>query len=373
LEGDARDPRSWSGTPSYRSRALENHWAGVSYIGPVEPRILPVLNKLARLQRRWTGINLLPSQSPLALRAYGRILGRALAEHRPQAVIAPAGSALVAALETDLPVIYSSDATVRVMLGYYGHFSDLSPATLARVEALEQRAIDRADLLLYPTAWAAQSAIDDYGADPGKVHILPYGANMRELPGADAALRPRLPGPLRLLFVGVDWVRKGGPIAVAALAALRRGGVEAQMTVVGCIPPPDVSREGLTVIPFLDKNDPGQARHLSRLYGDADLLFVPTRSECYGIVFCEAAAHGVPSISTATGGVPGVILEGVTGHLLPPEADGAAYAELIARVAASPDAPDGPLARLARSARADYDARLNWERWAAQATALVTA
>lgn len=86
---------------------------------------------------------------------------------------------------------------------------------------------------------------------------------------------------------------------------------------------------------------------------------LPTRADCYGIVFCEAAAHGVPSIAPATGGVPAAISDGETGILLPPSATKVDYAQVIADVFTNPDR----LARLKRSCRDAYEARLNWQAW----------
>lgn len=117
--------------------------------------------------------------------------------------------------------------------------------------------------------------------------------------------------------------------------------------------------EGLTIVPFLDKNDRAQRERLSQLYRDADLFLLPTRADCYGIVFCEAAAHGIPSIAPATGGVPGAVCDGETGVLVPPNATTADYATVIADVFGNPER----LARLKQSSRDAYEARLNWQAW----------
>jgi glycosyltransferase involved in cell wall biosynthesis len=356
---DARDPHAWSGTPFYMGQALEQNVERLSYIGPVEAPVITTISKAARLQSRFTGWKTMPSATWFAARRNARILQEALAQAKPDVVFAPAGSTIIAALETDLPVIYTSDATVRLMIDYYGQFSDLSKHARQEAEDLERAAIAKSALLVYPTAWVARSAVEDYGADPARIRILPYGANLAHFPARETALAPRRPGPLRLVFVGVDWIRKGGDIAMEAFRELRRRGVDAEMTIVGCVPPPEVPRDGLTIYPFLSKNDPAQMRMLSEIYLSGDLFFVPTRAECYGVVWCEAAAHGLPSVSTATGGVPDVIREGVTGMTLPQEARGADYADLIATLAADP----ARLAALKRSAREDFETRLDWAVW----------
>lgn len=365
--GDVHDPRTWSGTPYFMAHALEKAMARVSYVSPVQTSLVTRIGKIARLQARLTGWKTMPAATWFAARQNAQALEHALAGKQIDAIFAPAGSAVLAALQTDVPLVYTSDATVRLMVDYYGQFTDLSRGALREVEELEAAAISRAALLLYPTEWTARSAVKDYGADPSRIRIMPYGANLMALPDRETALAPRRPGPLRLIFVGVDWKRKGGAIAVDALRALNAGGIPAEMTVVGCVPPDNVALDNITVHPFLSKNDPAQLRALCDLYLDADLLLVPTRAECYGVIWCEAAAHGLPSIATATGGVPDVVHDGVTGHTLPPEADGAAYAERIAGLWED----QKNLARLKRAARDDFETRLDWNVWSRNfATAL---
>jgi glycosyltransferase involved in cell wall biosynthesis len=94
---------------------------------------------------------------------------------------------------------------------------------------------------------------------------------------------------------------------------------------------------------------------------------LPTRADCYGIVFCEAAAHGVPSIAPATGGVSCAIRDGETGILLPPDATKADYATVISTIFANPQ----QLARLKRSSRDAFEARLNWPAWSRHVSDLI--
>lgn len=363
---DATDPRSWSGTIYHMAKAFEAGGARIDHIGPLKVDALRFDKWKNQLRRRLGFQTLKPLRSWRAARVFAQQISDHLAQVRPDILYSPAGSVVTAALETDLPVAYSSDATLHLIRNYYARYAGLTAESLTELEEMEQAAISRADLLIYPTDWAASSAISHYGADAEKVHVVPYGANL-SAPDRQSALSQRPPGPVQLLFVGVEWERKGGDIAIAALHALNARGIDAEMTVIGCVPPERVARDRLKIIPFLDKNDPDQRRTLSGHYLSSDLFLLPTRQECYGIVFCEAAAHGVPSITTATGGVPGVVREGITGHLLPADADGAAYADAIEAALAAP----GGLDALRVRARDDYEARLNWESWATQSLSLM--
>jgi len=357
---DANNPRSWSGTPYFMSQALSDQVSNIDYIGSLAPPFL-TLGKATNQFRRMIGLpGHLPKQTHRIARYNARQITRHLSTMKPDILFSLAGSQLISKLDTDLPLAYCSGSTVRLMAGYNPEFQNVSAGALRQADELEAAAIARADLLIYPTEWAAESARRDYGADPARIHIAPFGANLRQVPSRSAALADRSGEKLRLLFVGVNWVHKGGQIAVDARRELERRGIPVELVIVGCVPPPEVPREGLSIIPFLDKNDPAQLQKLSELYTSADLFILPTQSECFGIVFCEAAAHGVPSIAPATGGVPDVIRDGITGFTLPEGSEGVDYADLIYNLVSEP----AKLAALRKTARDDYENRLNWEVWA---------
>jgi glycosyltransferase involved in cell wall biosynthesis len=170
-----------------------------------------------------------------------------------------------------------------------------------------------------------------------------------------------------MLLIGVSWKEKGADIAVETLAELNKRGVKAELVICGCTPPEPVSQEGLTIIPYLDKNDPAQRDRLDQLYQDADFFLLPTQADCFPIVLCEAAAHGLPSVARATGGVPYAVREGETGILIPPNATKADYAAAIAKIFANPDR----LARLRQSSRNAYETQLNWQAWGRRVSSLI--
>ena len=235
------------------------------------------------------------------------------------------------------------------------------------VDDLERRAIERADLLLYPTHWAADSAMRDYGADAGKVRVIPYGANLSEAPDT-VAPREYDAATCRLLMVGVNWEIKGGAIAVETLRALQERGIPAELTIVGCTPPKPIDLPGLRFIEFLDKNSAEDRNTLNELYRQANFFILPSRCECYGIVFCEAAAHGLPAIASRTGGIPEVVREGENGYTLPLSEGGSAYAARIAETWANP----AVYRELSVQSRQAYETRLNWDAWATEAAQAIT-
>src|SRR5207237_7373029 len=77
---------------------------------------------------------------------------------------------------------------------------------------------------------------------------------------------------------------------------------------------------------FLDKRTPEGVKQLSCIMRQAAFLYVPTRQDCSPMVFSEANSFGVPVITTRTGGVPDVVIDGVNGHVLPLEETADGYA-----------------------------------------------
>lgn len=367
---DARDLRSWSGTLAFSKAALARHVGEVVDLTPAPVPALP-LKALDALSRLLRGQKYLWEHDPLLVRRLGAIFTQRVRDADVDAIFAPAASSILPYLETDVPIIYFSDATFKAATQTHRGFQRLSPRTAAAADAHERASIAKARVALFASQWALDSARRDYGADPARSQLLHLGANLPEPPSEEEA-RPRglpmasAPRPvngasrdaeLKLLFVGVNWEGKGGPVALAALRALRARGVNATLTVVGCEPPAGTPRDGLTVIPFLDKSKAADRARFAQLWREAQLFVLPTRFEAAGIVFIEAGAYGLPSLGTDVGGVPSYVQHDETGLLLPLDADGSAWADAIQALVADP----ARYARYARAARARYERELNWD------------
>ncbi|MEH2588332.1 glycosyltransferase family 4 protein [Bradyrhizobium sp. AZCC 1721] len=365
--GDASEVRFWSGTPFHMSKSLASKGHEVVHIGPLSAPILPLYKAYSKLCRTFRTRGLSPFHAGPVVAQYAADAARKISAVSPDIVFAPAGSTFAWSVPKGVPLVYASDATFRLVENYHPNYRNLSRAAREIAERLERDTIARADLVLYPSEWAAESAVRDYGADRARVHVIPWGANLEEAPDRASVFGRRKSGPCRLLFIGANWEEKGADIAIGALAELRDRGLEAELVICGCTPPGPVTQEGLTIIPYLDKNDREQRNRLDQLYRDADFFLLPTRADCYGIVFCEAAAHGVPSIAPATGGVPSAIRDGETGILLPPNATKGDYATVISETFANPDR----LARLRQSSRGAFEARLNWQAWGRRVSDLI--
>jgi glycosyltransferase involved in cell wall biosynthesis len=357
---DPMDRRSWSGSYYSMSMALQTHCGDVHCLGPVRPAVQTAAKAFNRASRLLLRKGYDYSHSSLVAKRYAQLFKRRLAGRSLDWLFAPAGSTEIAFLDDSVPIVYESDTTFALMRDYYAVYSNLFHFSECEAHSIERLAIRKASLLIYTSEWAAQSAVRDYQADESKIHIIPHGANFEDIPAADAVLRPRESDKCRLLFVGVDWVRKGGEIAVETVSRLRAMGIPAELTICGCVPPAGFCTPELRVIPFLDKNDAAQRKQLAELYLRSHFLLFPTRRDCSPIVFCEANAFGLPAITTNIGGIPDIVTEGKNGFMLPPSSGGSEYAKLISHIWQDPKC----YSELASSSRRVFDERLNWDAWA---------
>ncbi|MDU8926215.1 glycosyltransferase family 4 protein [Alisedimentitalea sp. MJ-SS2] len=228
----------------------------------------------------------------------------------------------------------------------------------------ERRIFSALDLMLCPSPWLKREAEALYDLPEGAAYVLPWGANIDD-PGPPPAAPPiSRNDPLNLLVIGRDWFAKGGPLAFDTMKDLRARGFDARLTVIGATPPEFHRNEHVAPLGMLDKSDSDQVAELNAALAGAHFLIQPS-FESYGFAFCEAAAHGLPSLCLDVGGVP--VQDGVSGHPLPSGSGPADFAETVIRYLDDPAA----YARLRSSSRAAFDSTLNWQAWAQRTIALI--
>lgn len=218
-------------------------------------------------------------------------------------------------------------------------------------ERQEIAAMRDIDLLLWPSLWLKTSVEARYGLMQG--HLVPWGANIETPPPPPVR---HVNGVLNLLMIGRDWFAKGGPIAFETAQTLRERGIDARLTVIGCVPPDFHRAEWVTVYPELNKARPSEKALFDTAFARAHFLVQPS-FESYGFAFCEASAHGLPSLCLNVGGVP--VSDGVNGHALRVGSDASDFAGIIRGYLESPEA----YKVLSRSARTEFEQRLNWDAW----------
>lgn len=360
---DPLDKRSWSGTTYYVGQTIQKNIGDVHFVGPVKfPRWLDkLLRGVAKFCRVVFKEDYYTKYSILQSWYASRWLKKRMEGHY-DFILAPASSPVMGMFgKSELPIIHFHDATFDLLTGYYREFERVSRFTKWEGEYLERKALKNSDFIFYTSEWAARSALEHYRIAADRIHVMPLAANMDVVPPGEKVYDKEKNQRLTMLFLAVEWDRKGGAIAFDALVHICDTlGVDAKLIVCGCTPPEGFSHPNMEVIPFLNKNVPADYAKFTEVLSTSHFLILPTRGDCSLLVACESNAYGMPAITTNTGGVPDVVKDGVNGYCLPYEAGGAVYGQLIVELFADKKRYHD----LVASSRRRFEEVLNWDRWA---------
>jgi glycosyltransferase involved in cell wall biosynthesis len=165
--------------------------------------------------------------------------------------------------------------------------------------------------------WTKASFVEDYGCREQDVAVIPPGIHMDEFAPGDRS------HPLpRILFVGGDFVRKGGDMLLDVFRKRLRGRAELVLVTRGV--PGGGEEPGV----FVHTDVTANSSKLRELYATCDIFALPTRADCYSVACMEAMAAGLPVVSTHVGGIPDIVKPDVTGYVIAPD-DAAALGDAL--------------------------------------------
>lgn len=269
-------------------------------------------------------------------------------------------SDVLANVSTSKPIIYFTDATFPAMLDYYPDFSNIFQFNRIQGIEIEKRAIEKATYSVFCSDWAKESAIKELDGQPEKMKVLELGPNIDEKDIVSQTRTFSMGQTLHLLFLGVNWERKGGQKAIEACQWLIEHGMDIRLSIVGI---EELSREvrSLSFVEdygFLDKNNPTDYEKLVKVITRSHLLILPTKNECAGIAFAESSAYGLPIITHETGGIANYVINGYNGYRLPLSSTGKDFGKAIVKMLES-----NQLEQLSKNAISLYNDKLNYRNW----------
>jgi len=352
--------KTWSGTPYHMLSHMRAHKVDVEVLSPLSTRAkywLAPIGLLARARKKSVTLD----HFPLTLRAYaGQI--EAFVRDRGIDVIFSPSTIPITLLDCGKPIVTWTDAVFHSMHDYYGKtFANMPPSAVARGKWQEETALRNCRMALCASRWALEGARSI--ADSSKLRVLPFGANLPVHHTSDDVARTAAGKRLarkkqcELLFVGVDWERKGGAIAVETARLLNEAGIQTRLRVVGSQAPGDLP-SFVEVLGFIDKTSESGKKKLIELFRGADIFILPTRAEAAGVAFAEASAYGLPCVTYATGGATEYVHSGVNGVCIEPGGSAERFADEICGILESPGAYEAYASR----AFQEYANRLNWEK-----------
>lgn len=368
---NAQEVKNWSGTPYHMSQAFEQQGSALDYIGNLQHET-PAFFKIKQLWKKYIAAQ---RESPRfnlhAAKFYSLQAAQKLKHSKANVIVSPLINP-IAFLDCKQPIVLWTDALYAALVGFYAPFSSHSTSTIRQGNLITQQALKRATLAIFSSTWAANSAIELYGVSPEKVKVVPFGANLTGAPSyteIKTIIEQRDPCKINLLFLAKSWERKGGDIVIAVTKALYEAGYPVQLNIVGHTAPTKIIPPYLNYIGYLSKHRVTDQQKLKQLLFDTHLLFVPSRAEAYGIVFCEANAYGIPCLTSHVGGIGTVIRNNINGMTFSLEAEIEDYCNYIIQLMQDHER----YKTLALSAYNEFKTRLNWQVATAKVTKMLAA
>lgn len=161
---------------------------------------------------------------------------------------------------------------------------------------------------VYTFTWGsniAKSVTEFYDCPPEKVGAVGVGSNaiVPDQENMDKSYNMKT-----ILFVGLDWERKGGPLLVEAFAKVLEKHPDAKLLIVGCEP--------VINLPNCQVMGRRPVEEIHEFYKQASIFCMPTTREPFGIVYIEAMQYSLPVVATRIGAIPDFVRENENGYLI---------------------------------------------------------
>lgn len=265
-------------------------------------------------------------------------------------------------LKINKPKVLYTDANINLLIDFYPDFYGFSDRFVKRAQFITKNALENATIAAFSSDWASNSAIKDYNISPEKVKTITLGCNIdhnlknKEI---DHIIDNRDQNEIQLLFIGVDWKRKGGEKAYDILNYIAKLEQKVKLHIIGIKNIENQLKNNPNVIHhgFINKGTPDGKKKMEDIFKSIHFLVLPTKADCTPMVFAELNSFGVPAISHDIGGISSIIINDVNGKTFPIDAD----AEHIGNTICQLFNNKATYRKLAKSSFNEYEARLNWD------------
>lgn len=315
--GDTNDPATWSGTPYHFLKSAKA--AGLIDEGLVLRRSgLPwALRRLV-----WNACQILRGRRHGGFQYQPNFLERLFSSVRSTITNARVINCFQLyppsiVLDHRVEKWFYIDMTLRQLFESYGQ--DLDDRTKAEAIERERRGYHAAKMVMTLSQWAANSVVRDYGVPPDRVRTVIPGANLDPVEYAawetDSSQREAdAEAPLRLVFVGKYWRRKGLDTLIDAFAYARGRGALVTLSIIGVprasVPSKYRSVQGVEWIGFLNKRH--DAAHFLRALAGNDVGCLLSRSDASPIAVREFCAAGLITLCSDVCGAKEMTLPGAS-------------------------------------------------------------
>jgi glycosyltransferase involved in cell wall biosynthesis len=266
---------------------------------------------------------------------------------------------------SDIPVTSYHDGNIALAFRGGGHsvVNQLQKTTYNQLVERERTIYIKNDAIFTFSDYVKQSIIKDFGINEDKIHVV-YGGSNIEVPNLTKHELDNKYHNKNILFVAVDFARKGGSTVIEAFKIVKREVPEATLTIVGSSP--DIKEDGVNVSGFINKNTLTGEKQLAQYFTNASVYVLPSLYEAFGVSYIEAMHFRTPCIGSNIAAIPELITDGETGFVIKPE-DYITLADKIIQILRSPQL----IRDMGDSGYAKAQEKFTWERVAGKMMAVM--
>ncbi|MEQ1757830.1 MAG: glycosyltransferase family 4 protein [Vicinamibacterales bacterium] len=298
----------------------------------------------ARWRARYYEARAAASKSRAIFEQRSRIAARAVAglPRKPDVLLQIGG--MFSPEGAGIPYATFNDFTMALAIREYRPWAPFLDESSAQAWLeVETRLYRKASRVFTLSEHTRRSMLSDYGVTPEAAHAVGAGANFAAPPAPHGAYDCK-----SIVFVGIDFERKGGVTVLEAFRRVREVRPDVELFIAG--PELSITQPGVTSLGRLSSRD-----QLLELYQRSSLFVMPSLCEPFGFVFLEAMMCGLPCIGSTNDAMPEIIEHGRTGCVVPPN-DPPALAEAILAMLADP----ARLSEMGRQGRKRAQERFSW-------------
>jgi alpha-maltose-1-phosphate synthase len=348
IGSDPYDPKTWSGISLQLIRGLDSNGVLDKAVGI----------ELSRVQKTWLmAKNYHPVRSTWRKNFYMDIAYRKALTDAAQRVSVDGPICLQFGHWYSLPSVFPNKKCFSYhdgnLAGSVSSGFNMAGVSSRRIDAAlryEEQVAHQMSAVFTMSDYLRQSFIRDYHLPPERVFNVGAGVSLDSLP----TVSPKDYTAPRILFIGIEFERKGGYPLLKAFKIVRNSIPTAELHIVG---PEKLEHvpEGVVFHGRLSKKDPSQNAKLESLFRECNLFVLPSLYEPFGIAPLEAMLYRIPCILTDAWAFREFIKPGITGDLV----QIGSVEDIAAKTTALLSVPD-KLEAMGNSAREHVLSRYTW-------------
>ncbi len=355
--GDSRG--GWKSMQYYLLRALEEARGPSRRLAPVE---VPEEAGAKWVSRVWKKLGIPRSYayySPTRLKRYAGTVEPFLAE-LPGVPVVFFGALPFVACRPAAPYYMYTDGCFAIHYWEYNKDHSHRRADIERICREEAEFMAGSAGVWCSSQWLAERLTREYGLPAGLARFVGTGPGNVPAAGVGSVAGGR---GKTVVMIAADFERKGGRLAVAAVAEANRRGAGLTLRIIGEKPPEGVMGEGFVEwCGWLDLRQVEDRVKFAEVLSEAGLHLLLSRNDLSPLAIPEASTYGVPTLATDVGAIGEMIRHGETGWVVPREADAVVVGGLLAEIFGD----EGRLGAAGAAARELQERVWNWRSVAAR-------